>query len=113
MAFFAGRFDPIEADAEVRELYRIRDNDEQYKGKRGQLVDPSQVYAFNVDGWKVAGTRFNFNPTDPIYLSMTDEERIENGFPSRLRLFSFSSYGIFSSILFGGKKRKIIRLNFS
>lgn len=104
MAFFSGRFDPIEVDAEVKELYRNRDNDEQYKGKRGQLVDPSQVYAFNVDGWKIAGIRFNFNPTDPIYLSMTDDERIENGLPSRFKLFSFSSYGIFSCVLLGGKK---------
>ena len=103
MAFFWGRFDPIEADAEVKDLYRIRDNDEQYKNHPGQLVDLQKVYPFSIDGWKNSGMRFASTPSDAIWLSMSNEERIENGLPTTFRIFADSSFGIILAAFWGGK----------
>ncbi len=106
MAFFWGRFDPIETvDSEVKELYRIRDNDEKYKNNKALLVNTSSLQNFVIDNYKISGERVTSRPTDSIWLSMTEEERVENGFPTRLKLtqnsiFGFSIFLIWACNLF-------------
>ncbi len=103
MAFFWGRFDPIETvDSEVTELYRIRDKDEKYKNNKALLVNTSSLNNYVIDDYKIAGDRATRKPTDPIWLSMTEEERVENGFPTRLSMFQNSMFGFTAFLIWGG-----------
>jgi hypothetical protein len=88
MAFFAGRFDPIEkgkVDPEVEKIYRIRDNDPEIKKMKPMLVDIREMLNSNPDNVDRKDNLYNFITfprTDPIYNQLTEEEKIENGLPS-------------------------------
>lgn len=104
MAFFWGRFNPIETvDPELKELYRIRDNDEIYKNNKALLVNTSSLYNNNVDNFKNLAVRFTSRPNDPIWLGMTEEERVENGLRTRASLIQHSVYGFWAFLTCGGK----------
>jgi len=104
MAFFWGRFNPIETvDPEVKELYRIRDNDEIFKNNKALLVDTTSLYNNNVDNFKNMAFRMSYRPSDPIWLGMTEEERIENGLPTRAELIQNSNYGFIAFLGCGSK----------
>jgi hypothetical protein len=103
MSFFWGRFDPIEGevDSEVQNLYRIRDNDG--KEPLAKFVDLKQFGYDSEDNYKVNYTRrFYIIPNDSIWLNMTENERIENGLPSRFKLLYASLPGLVANACLTG-----------
>lgn len=94
MSFFWGRFDPILGliDPEVKNLYRIRDNDKEYS--KGFLVDESSGRGRFIDnqGSQDMITELTAVNTDPIWETMTEHERIENGLKSKLQFRTLNFY---------------------
>ena len=111
MSFFWGRFDPIEGeiDHEVKQLYRIRDNDN--KHTKGFLVDMTTIAGYSLDSRNPQDmiTQSVTVNTDPIWEAMTEEERIENGLTSKLqyKIMGPASVAIFP-IITGKIIKKII-----
>lgn len=108
MSFFWGRFDPIEGsiDEEVKHLYRRRELDPNFKNKEGLLVAMSTNAKRNLDNFQVANSyMINQEPNDAKYQSMTEEERIENGIPSKYMIFNTSLYNLFGSCIWLGKTK--------
>jgi len=110
-----GRFDQVEANVtdEVRDLYRIRDNDAQYANSPASLVDLNNV-GLNREALDNSNYNkvFSIKPTDPIWLRMTESERIENGLPTRQLIFFSSVYGIGLSFALTSKINIIITYKF-
>lgn len=109
MSFFWGRFDPIEnqVDEEVNHLYRRRELDAKYKNKEALIAAMTPTDSTNLDNAKAnSGKFFGEAPNNAKYESMTEEERIENGMPSKYRLFLLSPYYLFGSIISLGKLKK-------
>ena len=110
MSFFWGRFDPIEnqEDQEVKQLYRRRELDPQFKNKEAMIAALTPTNNFNLDNVKAnTGFFFSETPNNAKYESMTEEERIENGMPSKYHLFITSPYYLFGSMTWLGNFKKI------
>lgn len=106
MAFFWGRFDPIEGnvDEEVKNLYRRRELDDEYKNKAALIsyLTPSQ--RSNLDNNRVgSGYVIGEVPNDVKYQSMTEEERLENGLPTKYLLYTSSMYAALGCCVWMGK----------
>lgn len=89
MSFFTARFDPIETTDEVKHIYRIRDNDPAHKDKKLKFINMGLVLNTDPDSTDNPFNVFNyisFKPSDPVYNSLTEEEKIENGLPSTYML---------------------------
>jgi hypothetical protein len=114
MAFFMGRFDPIDGvvDDEVRKLYRRREYDQEYKNKKGALVD-RKIFGVNPDMKNDSMNRFGAvkSTTDDIYSNMTEEERVENGLPTKWRVFLLSPHALGLVCIWGGINLLKILLN--
>lgn len=88
MSYIAARFDydqELNNDKDLVNLYRVRDNDEMYKRPQNKGMLYSNNSIFSEDGRREfivpRFIRGMLKPSnDPIWSSMTDEERIENGF---------------------------------
>jgi hypothetical protein len=107
MSFFWGRFDPLEGniDEEVKNVYRRRELDDQYKNKAELIAYLTPSQTSNLDNYKVANSYFIEEvPNDVKYQSMTEEERVENGLPSKYLMYSKSIYAIYGSCMWMGKK---------
>lgn len=108
MSFFWGRFDPIEGtiDEEVKHLYRRRELDPSFKNKEALLVAMSTTSRENLDNFQVANSYIiNKESNDAKYQSMTEEERIENGIPSKYMNFYSSLYNLVGSSIWLGKDK--------
>ncbi len=104
MALTQGNFEPLKnVDSEVQSLYRIRDNDQEYRNKPGKLIDPKLIYNRNIDAWAGSQTKLGIVPVDPHWLKMTEDERIENGYPSRFHSIMMSPFGFVFTIICGSK----------
>jgi hypothetical protein len=88
MSFAGIRFSLDESllnDKELADMYRNRDNDEYYQchkaltiSKHSSLISEDGKAHLNIPLYNMS----LFKPTDKVWLSMTDEERIENGLMS-------------------------------
>ena len=106
MSFFWGRFDPIEGniEEEVKNLYRRRELDDQYKNKAALLSYLTPTQHSNLDNSNVGNCYLiDKVPNDVKYQSMTEEERLENGLQTKYLLFSKSIYAVFGSCVWMGK----------
>lgn len=97
MSFLWARFKPLEGeiDEEVKSLYRNRDNDNklrsQYKGFQvnranlgvPHLDDPLRNHLDRQLPWIS-------KPSDSVWEGMTEEERIENGLPTKFEVGEYS-----------------------
>jgi hypothetical protein len=88
MSYIAARFDydqELLKDKELVDLYRVRDNDEFYKkpGNKALLYSNHNVMSEDGDLELIFTDQQKamFNPAnDPVWSSMDDKERLENGF---------------------------------
>jgi len=97
------KFHPSEENISKEEdnLYRIRDYDNPNINK-AKLVNLNFLQTHRDSNIKYDKTKaFTIYPKDPIWDSMTETERVENGLPSKslIRLFSFQHLFLFSIAL--------------
>lgn len=102
MSLFWGKFNPInesEMTDEIRDLYRIRDlTDPKIQKYKGLQVNRQTIIPeLNLDD--KASYRYQLKymipfPNDDVYESMTEEEKVENGLPTRYTLFFSSLPGV-------------------
>lgn len=106
MAFFSGRFEPIEASEDVSRIYRIRDNDPEMRNKKIQLMNVENLLNINSDApYDTSFYHFLFYKLDdPVYNSLTEEEKIENGLPTKFALMKSTPVFMFLQFSFLGKK---------
>jgi hypothetical protein len=96
-------------DNELVELFRNRDNDEYYQRHKGLTVTPhsttvSQDGKADLSGMMILN-RLLIKPSDKVWLSMTDEERIENGLMSgAFYKWFISPPALLGYIFFNGKR---------
>ena len=96
-------FEPLtNVDKEVQSLYRIRDNDAEYATCPAKLISPGLIYNKNIDNWVGNQSKIGFIPVDPIWLKMTEEERIESGYPSRLYTIMQSPFAFVLTVVLSG-----------
>ena len=91
MSFMLAKFDPLDQnklDPDIIYLYRRREKDESLP--RGFYVNRTLLGTVSPDQpitGLFLGLSFSSPIIDPIYLKMTEEERVENGF---LRKFDYN-----------------------
>ena len=104
MAFYSGRNDGFEntdlskVSGRVKKLYRIRDNDKsEFKG-RGDY----QPFFVSIDSGVHTNyiRMFSINYCDPKWEKLNEEERIENGLPTKYLLLHKTQSYLFLSTLF-------------
>jgi len=86
---------------EEENLYRIRDYDDPNISK-GKLVNLNFLYQHRDSKIKPDKTKaLTITPKDPIWDSMTETERLENGLPTKTlyRIYSFQHFTIFGFAL--------------
>ena len=87
MSYISGRFDynkELSLDKELVELYRKRENDSFYTKPENKGLNFRYHNMFNLDSrihelLPIFGNLF-FRPNDKYWESMSEQERIENGF---------------------------------
>lgn len=105
MSFYWSKFQPKEESISKEEenLYRIRDYDDPNINK-ALLVNKNFLYHHRDSNNKFDKLRnMNVYPKDPIWDSMTETERIENGLPSKTQYRMNSIYHFIAFGLFTGK----------
>lgn len=95
MSYFGFRFDKINPNEsqEVKNLYRVRDNDPEW----AEFFRKYSVERLNIYDNKMSLNLVTKNlnqPVDPLYESMTESERIECGRPTKLIRFVQSKPGL-------------------
>ncbi len=106
MAFFWGRFDPIEGpiEGDIKKLYRRRECDSEFKNKSNLIAYLSKNNANNTDNAGAMGNYIFHKGENQVYDSLTEDERIENGIPSRYLLFTASFPQIIFSCFWVGNQ---------
>jgi len=104
MSFYSGRFDSVDTskvDENVKQLYRIRDNDKRNLNSQLTLTQP--FFGSNDNPILPTVTKFSLMKyADPVWEQMNEEERIENGLPTKYLLLHKSPLAIIAGMLFGG-----------
>ena len=104
MAFYSARFDTIDESQisdTVKNLYRNRDDDkDQLKFRR--LFEP--LFGSEDSKQALNMTRLMYlGYVDPVWNKMSEEERIENGLPTRFILFHKSPTFMLTTVIYLGK----------
>jgi len=109
MAFYGGRFDTVDTskvDDDCKMLYRIRDNDK--TGLNSKLMY-RPFFPSKDSGIVTTLTRFQqIQYVDQNWEKMTEEERIENGLPTKYLLFHKSPLATLIGIFAGGNYNRIV-----
>ena len=90
-----------------KDLYRIRDYDDP-KINKAKLVNKNFLFPHRDDQGVSDNNKLSYlTPSDPIWDTLTENERVENGLPSK---FLFKMYSIQHTVLTGlalGKKKNL------
>jgi hypothetical protein len=106
MAFYSGRFnteDTSQATDLEKQIYRVRDNDRnpfnsQSKGNQCQPYFMSKDSGIHTNVIRFMSINYN----DPIWQTMSEHERIENGLPTKYWISHTKPLALFASVMCGG-----------